>query len=952
MSAFASSLVRILRRSRLAHAGAIGLAATVLAWGVWLLGLPVVVMLERMPYDAWLRVRTPLPVNQAITVIARDPASEARFGAGAWDRAVLARVITALDHAGAAVIAVDAPVATPSPPGLGGPASDAMLAEMTKAAGKVIYPLPVRLTRDSPDGPGDFASTNLEGLVHPAWTAAGPDGPSTRHVALTASGPLPLAAAQALNAGHTLALADPDGVVRQVPLFVSVRDRLMPAFGLAAAAAFLQVAPDRISFSPGCSVVLQEARLPDGRTGDLTVPVDQQGQVLVNYARGGSDSDRTLPSRSFLAVWEAIDNGDPETLREWIAGKLVVLLPGVQESAHRTPMAAQVSDHAIQMDLLNMLLIGRWVTEWAPAWRLLLALGLAILGGWLLLAWPGWKGFTALGALVAGYPVLMALALTQRGALWPLFVPLCALTLAGGTAAVWTHIIARHRMRMLEADMLKVQHELAVVRQALVCQESAAEALEEDLEAARAATARSAGRQADLAGAANALRGQLAEAQAREAETRRHLQALEEELRGLRAAGSVAPTLGGIELERLRQDCEQMGILTHDPHVLAAYRDLKTAARSSLPVLLLGEPGTGKELFARAVHRLSPRASQPFIAVNMAAISPELFESELFGHVRGSFTGAVGDRKGYFELAHPGTLFLDEIGDLPLLQQGKLLRVLQEKTFYRVGATQPTTVNVRVVAATNKDLQRGVSEGWFRQDLYFRLTGLVLRLPPLRERPGDVALLAERFVREAAARTDRIGLALSEEALRALQASPWPGNVRELHHCLEQAVLLAEGPLLKRTDLRLPGQDEAPVAGVKATRIAEADLASDPASDARMLDCLRRHEFDMQGTARALGCNRSTVTQRLKGMGFRALVESGGDHAKAALALAGDPALLRTVELKLLDYTSHLFQTLDGYPTAEVAIAACHKRFKNLPDRHFRSLETLVRRHFATRKQD
>jgi transcriptional regulator with GAF, ATPase, and Fis domain len=529
--------------------------------------------------------------------------------------------------------------------------------------------------------------------------------------------------------------------------------------------------------------------------------------------------------------------------------------------------------------------------------------------------------------------VLVALALTQHGTLWPLFVPLCALTLAGGTAAVWTHIIARHRMRMLEADMLKVQQELAVVRQALVCEESAAEALEEDL----AATARSAGRQP-----------QLAEVHARETETRRRLQALEGELRGLRAAGSVAPTLGSVELERLRQDCEQMGIVTHDPHVLAAYRDLKTAARSSLPVLLLGEPGTGKELFARAVHRLSPRASQPFIAVNMAAISPELFESELFGHVRGSFTGAVGDRKGYFELAHHGTLFLDEIGDLPLLQQGKLLRVLQDKTFYRVGATQATTVDVRVVAATNKDLQRGVSEGWFRQDLYFRLTGLVLRLPPLRERPGDVALLAERFIREAA-RTDRTGLALSEEALRALQSSPWPGNVRELHHCLEQAVVLAEGPLLRRTDLRLPVQEAAPVAGKKSTRISEADLVSDPASDARVLDCLRRHEFDMQATARALGCDRSTVTQRLKGLGFRALVESGGDHAKAALALAGDPTLLRTVELKLLDYTSHLSQTLDGYPSADAAITACHKRFKNLPDRHFRSLETLIRRHFERR---
>jgi transcriptional regulator with GAF, ATPase, and Fis domain len=314
----------------------------------------------------------------------------------------------------------------------------------------------------------------------------------------------------------------------------------------------------------------------------------------------------------------------------------------------------------------------------------------------------------------------------------------------------------------------------------------------------------------------------------------------------------------------------------------------------------------------------------------MAAIPPELFESELFGHVRGGFTGAVGERRGYFEQADGGTIFLDEIGELRPEHQGKLLRVLQERTFNRVGANRPTTVDVRVVAASNRDLARGVAEGWFREDLYFRLRGLVLRLPPLRERRGDVAPLAEGFVQAAAAEAGR-RVSLSEAAVAALEGHDWPGNVRELQQCLRRAVALSEREVLAAEDLR----QETPAAA-----------PAEPDGDGAVLAALRRHGFDMQATARTLGWDRSTVTQRLKGLGFRALVESGGDRARAAATLAGDPALARTVELKLAEYHEHLLRSVAGFESADAAIAACRRRFKNLPDRHFRSLETLVREAF------
>jgi len=790
------------------------------------------------------------PVSQSLVIVARDAASEARLGSAAWDRAVLARVVTSLARGGAAAIALDTPFGQPSAPGRGGAASDVLFSHATTAAGNVV-------------------------------------------LAISATDPASSLAPPARAVGHTVVLPERDGVVRRVPLITRRDGREIPALGVALAALAGDTTPAALI----------------GR-----IPTDRDGAALLRWAPD-------LQVLAFSEVWSTIERGEAEVLRRLVEGKTVLVFTEPLAASRMTPIGP-LSDVAIHAELTNAVQTGGWIRPLARAWTVAGTLGLALLAAWLGLGAHGGRAALGVAGVLVAYAVLLALVPGTTGLALPVVTPLGAVLLAGGAALVWRQAGATRRLRSLEG-------EIEGIRTALARQESTVETLEEDLEAARAAVERSTGAERDLARAAEALREQLVQARGQEEQTRLRLAALERELR---AAGSSPLELTDTALESLRTQAAEVGIITRDPAVLALFRDLQKAARASLPILITGEAGTGKELFARAAHRLSPRASGPFVAINAAAIAPELFESELFGHVRGSFTGAVADRKGHFEQADHGTLFLDEIGELRLDQQGKLLRVLQERTFHRVGATKPTTVDVRIVVATNRDLGLGVTEGWFREDLYFRLRGVILRLPPLRERPGDIAPLAERFLAEGAAEAGR-QVSLSEAAVRTLERHDWPGNVRELQQCLRRAVALSERSVLAPDDLRLE-------------RAAAAAPRVEPDGDAMVLECLRQNRFDMQATARTLGWDRSTVTQRLKGMGFQALVDAAGDRARAAEMLAGDPALARVVELKLTEYHEHLLRSIAAFDAPDPAVAACRRRFKNLPDRHFRSLEALVRQHF------
>jgi two-component system nitrogen regulation response regulator NtrX len=284
-------------------------------------------------------------------------------------------------------------------------------------------------------------------------------------------------------------------------------------------------------------------------------------------------------------------------------------------------------------------------------------------------------------------------------------------------------------------------------------------------------------------------------------------------------------------------------------------------------ILITGENGTGKEVVARHIHEKSSRAAKPFVAVNCAAIPEELIESELFGHTKGAFTNAISQKKGKFELAHQGTLFLDEIGDMSLRTQAKILRILQEQAFERVGSTETLTVDVRVVAATNKDLKEQIKSGQFREDLYYRLNVVPFHLPPLRERGDDIFDLTQYFLTKMAHELGEKQKMLSPEAQKVMREYPWPGNIRELKNLLERACIMSDAEVIEADFLRdLLGSSEKTGDPLSQEFLAASTLkqAKTDFERAYILGKLEENQWNITKTADAIGLERSNLHRKMK----------------------------------------------------------------------------------------
>ncbi len=311
------------------------------------------------------------------------------------------------------------------------------------------------------------------------------------------------------------------------------------------------------------------------------------------------------------------------------------------------------------------------------------------------------------------------------------------------------------------------------------------------------------------------------------------------------------------------------GIVGRTPVMQNLYEHIESVASLDTPVMILGQSGTGKEMVAKALHETSNRASKPFVKVNCAALSESLLESELFGHVKGAYTGAENDRIGRFEAAHKGTVFLDEIGDIPLSMQVKLLRVLEEKMIQRVGSNKSIPIDVRIITATNKDLEQLIEDNLFREDLFFRINVFPLTCPPLNQRKDDITLIIQYFINFVALKTGKNILGLTPEAMRLMVAYPWPGNVRELRNTVEYAFVLARGKSIGHEHLpdkitRCKFMDSNPVKYAEFNNTVKHGFTEKE----KLLGALKQSDGNQTKAAKILGVSRVTVWKRIKKYGI------------------------------------------------------------------------------------
>ncbi|MFQ5560058.1 MAG: sigma 54-interacting transcriptional regulator [Nitrospinota bacterium] len=555
--------------------------------------------------------------------------------------------------------------------------------------------------------------------------------------------------------------------------------------------------------------------------------------------------------------------------------------------------------------------------------------------------------FSALFGLVTIYLLAAFLFFTRLGYALPVLPPLMTVPLCSIMTSLYLLKIAHKRVGMLTEEKEELMLEFESVTSQLSNKEAQIAHLQDDLGDLRDQVLQDHKQEADQNNKIVDLESKIRQIVQERDFLKNKKDLLDQKLADLEIKEPEKLNLNSAELNQLKEECASFGIITANKKLLEAFRLLKKAAAVKSPVLILGEAGTGKELFASAVHRLSRRKERSLVTLNLPAITETLMESELFGHKKGAFTGANDNKIGKFEQAEGGSIFLDEIGEMKLELQSKLLRVLQTGEIDPVGG-KTKKVDVRVIAATNKNLKQEVEKGSFRLDLFSRLNVITLTLPPLSERPEDVELLTNFYIQYFNQANERNITGVSEKAMEALKRYQWKGgNIRELRNTIDRGTIFAEGNLITEKDLNLAQDTPSERPPLKPViQHQSADVSGDGA----FLDLMRQKGFEINSVAGELKQSRGTVAARFKGICFHFLAEGRLDVSIAAKSVAGDEQKHELIERKILGYYKNLENICKDFSEKQGAIEECTKRFKNMPQAYHPALQEVINLHFKERK--
>ncbi len=882
--------------------------------------------LEQETYDKKLIFRGSVPTHSDLIVIDADSSSKNLLGLKKWNRAVYAEIIDALKEKGVQEIIFDIVFDLPTE----NKEQDRRLVASTQAASNVVFPAEARLP-----APGETESRpNLSDSRTPQSQPAFPEkfiaefpleNPNSKNFKSIVTSPESININYSFDElvqvshgmGHVAKNSDPDGVVRRVPLYIRHQGRLVPSLGLVGAIKYLE--PSHVEFQES-ALLLKEVRLPgNDDSRNIRIPMDSQGQMLINYA-GPWGTFTHIPVAALLGKTSDLN-------KEHFKGKLALILRNdVGGDLQSIPLQTSYPGGGIHANIINTILTQNFLHAPPKSVHIGIILFLSLVASTLFSFRKYSFQLFGIGLLAATY-IIVNVWLFFNGVVIELFVPVLSILVSGLLASSYNGYRENKTLILLTVEKKKLNQQLAGIEKQLAGKTAELEQIQKLLlvsDSNQKAVSKEGGHRTHE-------RDNLKDTYTKIEEEKKTLEKIKDKI------NSQIQSIPDKKLsDQLIRECRQAGIITRSPEVLSAFQLLKKYAPSSTPILILGESGTGKELFARAVHDFSPRQNKPFIPVNIGAIPNELIESELFGHAKGSFTGASTATKGILENADKGTVFLDEIGDASQKIQVKMLRTLEENEIQRVGASQPIKIDTRIVSATNKNLKDEISKGHFREDLYYRLNVLEIKLPPLRDRKKDIEILANHFLDIFQNQNGFQEIkGFSKETIKKLEKHDWPGNIRELRNVINRAVLKTGEGEIGENDIQLDDAGTLPVVTEKTEM-----------NDDLFLETLRQTRFEINEAKDRLGITRNTVTLKLKGICFYYLVKNNFDSEKTVQEVAGDVNLEDPVRRKITEYQDNLAKTVKKCNPDANAIDAILKSSR-IPIQYKPSLEVFIRHLFS-----